>query len=156
VQRIFINLDRRSPTARFDRYGARLCPVYNYFQASMVLFEDGQLTAPSVVRVALEMVDRFEYTLAALRNSLQDLLRRHRLRRESAQALAAQLTDFEIPQLGALPSARELLVAFADRVRQLGEGAAPPPPDEAIDYLAALEVDLPRKGRRRSDIAPPV
>jgi hypothetical protein len=157
VQRIFIHLDRKSPTSRFDRYGRRLCPVFNYFQAAMVLFEDGQLAAPSVVRVALEMVDRFEYTVDALRNSLQDLLRRHRLERASAQALATRLTEHDIPQLGALPSARELLLAFAERARELGE-AAPTPPvaDGPIDYLAALEADLPRKGRKRTDIAPPV
>jgi hypothetical protein len=156
VGRIFIHLDRRSPTARFDRYGARLVPIYNYFQAAMVLFEDRQLAAPSVVRVALEMVDRFDYTMDALRNSLQDLLRRGRIRRETAQALASQLTDHELPQLGSLPSARELLRAFAARIQQLGDLPAHSPPDAPIDYLAALEVDLPRKGKKRTDIAPPV
>src|SRR5215475_7101196 len=63
VGRIFINLDRKSPVARFERYGARVVPVFNYFQAALVLCEDGQLTAPSVVRVALEMVDRFGYSM---------------------------------------------------------------------------------------------
>jgi hypothetical protein len=157
VDRIFIHLDRRSPPSRFDRYGARLVPVFNYFQAAMVLFEHGQLQAPSVVRVVLEMVDRFGYSLDALRNSLQDLLRRGRLKRETAQALAAQLTEEGIPQLGALPSARELLLAFAARVRVLPEvPEVARPVDAPIDYLAALEVDLPRKGKRRTDIAPPV
>ncbi|MDB4964772.1 MAG: hypothetical protein JWN44_461 [Myxococcales bacterium] len=157
VQRIFIHLDRRSPTSRFDRYGARLVPVFNYFQAAMVMFEDEQLTAPAVVRVALEMVDRFGYTVEALRNSLQDLLRRGRLRRTTARALAAELTEGGIPQLGALPSARELLLSFATRVRQLGDVPSMQIPiDVPIDYLAALEADLPRKGKKRTDIAPPL
>ncbi len=156
VQRIFIHLDRRSPTSRFDRYGARLVPIFNYFQAAMVMFEDGQLSAPVVVRVALEMVDRFGYTIDALRNSLQDLLRRARLRRSTARALADELTDEKIPQIGALPSARELLISFAARVRQLGDVPSMAIPlEQEIDYLAALEADLPRKGKKRTDIAPP-
>jgi len=157
VQRIFIHLDRRSPTSRFDRYGARLIPIFNYFQAAMVMFEDGQLSAPAVVRVALEMVDRFGYTIDALRNSLQDLLRRARLRRSTARALADQITGEGIPQLGAPPSARELLVSFATRVRQLGDvPSLQIPLDRPIDYLAALDADLPRKGKKRTDIAPPL
>src|SRR6185295_17156186 len=79
VDRIFIRLDRRSPTARFDRYGRRLVPVYNYFQAALVLLEDRLLDGDAVLRVALEMADQFEYSLDALRNSLEDLLRRGRL-----------------------------------------------------------------------------
>lgn len=157
VQRIFIHLDRRSPTSRFDRYGARLVPIFNYFQAAMVMFEDGQLSAPAVVRVALEMVDRYGYTIDALRNSLQDLLRRGRLERATARTLSEELTDEKIPQLGALPSARELLISFAARVRQLGDVPSMAIPlDQPIDYLAALEADLPRKGKKRTDIAPPV
>jgi len=157
VSRIFIHLDRRSPTSRFDRYGARLVPVFNYFQAAMVMFEDGQLSAPAVVRVALEMVDRYGYTIDALRNSLQDLLRRGRLRRATARTLADELTPEKVPQLGALPSARELLISFATRVRQLGDVPSMAIAlDQPIDYLAALEADLPRKGKKRTDIAPPI
>lgn len=149
IQRIFIHLDRRSPTSRFDRYGVRVVPVFNYFQAAMVLFEDGQLLPTQVVRVALEMVDKFDYTVDALRNSLQDMMRRGRLRASTTRALAEQLTPEGIPQLGALPSTRELLLSFAERVRDLGETPSVLMPIEApIDYLAALEVDLPRKKRR--------
>jgi hypothetical protein len=149
VQRIFIHLDRRSPTARFDRYGTRVVPVFNYFQAAMVLFEDGQLSPPSVVRVALEMVDKFGYTVEALRNSLADMMRRGRLRAATTRALANQLTPEGIPQLGSLPATRELLLGLADRVTELGDTPSVIMPiDAPIDYLAALEADLPRKKRR--------
>lgn len=157
VERIFIHLDRRSPVSRFDRYGARLVPIFNYFQAALVMLEDGQLSAPSVVRVALEMVDRHGYTVDSLRNSLQDLLRRARLRRSTALKLAELLTEQDIPQLGALPAARELLIAFAARVRQLGDVPSMQIPlDKPVDYLAALEADLPHKGKKRTEIAPPL
>lgn len=150
VQRIFIHLERKSPTSRFDRYGRRVVPIFNYFQAAMVLFEDGQLTAQAVIRVGLEMADRFGYSLDALRNSLQDLIRRGRLRRSTAQAVAKTLEEDGIPQLGALPSARELLAAFAERVRELGDvGSVALPAEGPIDYLAALEADLPRRRKTR-------
>jgi hypothetical protein len=149
VQRIFIHLERRSPTSRFDRYGTRVVPIFNYFQAAMVMFEDHQMSAQSAVRVALEMVDRFGYSIDALRNSLQDLLRRGRLRAQTARLLADQLTPDGVPLLGALPEARELLLTFASRVRELGDvPSVMIPVPGVIDYLAALEADLPRKKRR--------
>jgi hypothetical protein len=150
VERIFIHLDRKSPSARFDRYGSRAVPIFNYFQAAMVLLEDGQLPAPSVVRVALEMVDRFDYTLDALRNSLQDLLRRNRLRRSTARTLADELADEKVPVLGAKPESRALLTEFARHVKEIGElPSLAIPLDAPIDYLAALEVDLPRRRKSR-------
>ncbi len=150
VSRIFIHLDRKSPATRFDRYGPRVVPVFNYFQAALVLLEDGQLTPAQAARVALEMTDRFDYTVDALRNSLQDLLRRGRLRHTTAFEFAEHLTTDSAPQLGSLPAARALLADFAARTRDLAE--LPPsvlvPVDGPIDYLAALEADLPRKKRR--------
>jgi hypothetical protein len=158
VERIFIHLDRRSPTARFDRYGKRLVPVYNYFQAALVMFQDTRLPAPAVVRVALEMVDRFGYTVDMLRNSLQDLMRRGRLSTTTARAFAAELTEEGIPQLGAPPEARALLRSFAGAVERLGDVPSMQlaTGDRPIDYLAALEVDLPGKGKKRTEIAPPL
>lgn len=157
VERIFIHLDRRSPPSRFDRYGLRLVPVYNYFQVALVLYQDRRLSAAAVVRVAVEMVDKHGYSIEVLRNSLHDLLRRWRLRSDAVQALGAAIAEGEgeqdlLPALGALPGTRDLLRSLARGLRDLGPLEAPPPPpslDEApIDYLQALEVDLPRKRKR--------
>jgi hypothetical protein len=124
-------------------------PVVNYFQAALVLFEDGRLEMPSVVRVVLEMVDRYGYDYWALRNSIDDLFRRGRVRRSTSETLAATLTTEGIPQLGARPPAREILLALAAHLRTTREVASIALPTAGpIDYLAALEVDLPRKRRR--------
>ena len=121
--------------SRFDRYGARA-------GAGLQLLPGGAgavrgraaRRAPSVVRVALEMVDRFGYTLDALRNSLQDLLRRGRLRRaDRARARRASSPTRAIPQLGALPGgARAAASRSPTRVRELGEvpSIADPPLDD--------------------------
>jgi hypothetical protein len=153
VDRILIHLDLRSPTARFDRYGPRLVPIYNYFQAALVLLEDGLLDVEAAIRVALEMVDRFDYTLEALRNSMQDLLRRGRLRRETPVSLGRGITDGidRIGPLGSLPAARDVLTRFASRVEALaaspGGTLSSVPPELPIDYVAAFAEDVPRRNR---------
>jgi hypothetical protein len=145
VRRVFIRLDRHSPTARFDRYGRRLVPVYNYLQAAAILWQDGSLRATSVAKVALEMIDRFNYPVDSLKNSLEDLIRRGRLRGERVVELGRTLLDDELPATGELPRSREELRSFARRISQLPDirRTIPTLSDGPIDYLAALEADLP-------------
>ena len=142
VHRIVIHLDRRSPTAEFERFGPRLVPVYNYFQAALVLYGDGQLGARDVLGVAREMLASRDYSVSSLANSLQDLLRRGRLDRAvglrlavESQTLVEQGSEFkDLPR-------EEIAAAFAARVRALGALAEPepPPPGPArLDYLALL------------------
>ena len=144
VSRIYIRLDRRSPTARFDRYGPRLVPVYNYFQAALVLYEDQRIDADALARIALDMIEKSDYTHDALRNSLQDLLRRGRLKLPTARGLGAHLAA-GIPSLGALPPSRAMLTAFGERIRALeGTFQELPPEDGPIDYVAAFQDEVPR------------
>src|SRR5262249_32648787 len=51
VDRIFINLERRTPPATFRLFGVRLVPIFNYFQAAAVLAVDGHLEGDHVSRV---------------------------------------------------------------------------------------------------------
>ena len=91
VSRVFINLNRRTPTARFSIFGERLIPIHNYFQASLVLFADEALTADSLLRIALDMNQRHRYSASMLANSFQDLVRRQRISSSVARRLADQL-----------------------------------------------------------------
>lgn len=75
VERIIIHLDRRSPLTRFHAYGWRVVPVYNYFQAALVLFAMDQLSSSATLRVLAAM--RSEgYSPIRIANSLEDLVRR--------------------------------------------------------------------------------
>ncbi|MFN0062284.1 MAG: phosphatase domain-containing protein, partial [Myxococcaceae bacterium] len=76
VRRIFIHLDRLTPPGFFTPYGPRLVPVFNYFQAALVLMGDGLLSAPQVLQVAADMIQTGAQNLLTLSNSFQDLLRR--------------------------------------------------------------------------------
>ncbi len=149
VRRIFIRLDRRTPPAAFARYGPRVVPVFNYFQAALVLMADGELTAPQVMRVALELVQTAGFNLLMLSNSFQDLVRRGLPVGDVAHGLVQALHGPDA-LLAALRPVPDILAAFSKRVAALG-APPPPPPPVTVDYLAMLADALPRthKGRRQ-------
>jgi hypothetical protein len=154
VRRMFIHLDRRSPPVGFRRYGPRLVPVFNYFQASLVLYEDKVLSARQVIFVALEMLDSGQYELGHLATSVQDLIRRGRISRETALALAADAA--EAAKSGALsgrsdlPPFDRIAEAFRERVRELG-GTPPtvPSAEEPLDYVRLVDEEHEHRRTRR-------
>lgn len=158
VQRLFIHLDRRSAPVGFRLYGPRLVPVFNYFQAALVLYGDHILTARQVIFVALEMLDSKQFELGHLATSVQDIIRRGRITREVALQLIADAHD--AARSGALsgrndlPPFEQIAQAFRARVRELGpiepvqhEPAAP------LDYVRLVdqEHEHRRVRRRRGD-----
>jgi hypothetical protein len=151
VRRIFIHLDRLTPPARFAAYGPRVIPVFNYFQASLVLMADGVLSAPQVVRVAVEMVQSAGYNLLTLANSFQDMIRRGHPLHELATPLVEAL-QAPNPILNAMRPVPDIISAFTKRLSVLG--ATPPPPRPVkINYLELLDDARPRneKDRDRED-----
>jgi hypothetical protein len=142
VRRIFIHLDRLTPPAYFGRYGPRVVPVFNYFQAALVLLADGFLTAPQVVRVAFEMVQTAGYNLLSLSNSFQDLLGRGLPIHHVAEALIEALQGPEA-MFQALRPVPDIVAAFTKRIAALGTPPSPPRPIE-LDYLTLLDDVLPR------------
>jgi hypothetical protein len=149
VRRIFINLDRLTPPAHFAKYGPRVVPIFNYFQASLVLMGDKHLAAPQVLKVMLELVQTAGYNLLTLSNSFQDLLRRGLPMGAVAEALLEALQG-PGAMLQAVRPAPDIIAAFSKRVASLG--AQPPPPKARdIDYLSLLDDARPRnhKARRR-------
>lgn len=147
VGRIFIHLDRRSPPARFGKYGPRLVPIHNYFQAALVLMADGHLGPLSVLKVAAEMIANYGYSLLSLGSSFQDLLRRGLPVASVVEALGKVGTEEKaFEPLRPVP---DILAAFARRVTAF---VAPPSPLEPsrIDYLALLSDAHPRRKNRES------
>ena len=142
VRRVFIHLDRLTPPARFTRYGQRVVPIFNYFQAALVLMAEGHLTAPQVIRVAIEMVQTAGYNLLTLSNSFQDLFRRGLPLGKVAEALTESLSG---PQalLNAVRPVPDILAAFTKRLAALGQ-PPPPVPHKELDYLALLDDARPR------------
>lgn len=154
VKRMFIHLDRRSPPNGFRRFGPRLVPVFNYFQAAMVLYQDKVLTARQVIFVALEMIDSKQYELSSLATSVQDVIRRGRVTREAALALTEEAG--EAAKSGALsgrddlPPFEQIANAFRARVRELGDTPPPPWDDlEQLDYVRLVDEEHEHRRARR-------
>lgn len=145
VRRIIIHLDRKSPPAHFEAYGPRVVAVYNYFQAALVLFQDGRLRARAVGRIATALLTGYNYTLPMLLRSFQDTLRRGVLDYSSARILGEQAAE-----AGVSP---EVVALFA---REAVEGNVAPPPARTPfvpDYPALLHREIQRhhleKARRK-------
>jgi len=157
VKRILIHLEARTPTANYTKFGSRTVPIFNYFQAALILYSDGVLTARQVLFVALEMLESPEYELPTLANSLQDLLRRGRLTTDVAARLALEAN--EAATAGALagradlPPFDEIAWAFASRTRELG-GAPPlewPSEGSTLDYVSLVDQEHhARRDKRRA------
>ena len=148
VRRIFIHLDRLTPPGRFAPYGPRVVPIFNYFQAALVLMADGLLTAPQVIRVAVEMVQTAGYNLLTLSNSFQDLLRRGLPLHQVAVPLVAALEGGPQRLLHAMRPVPDIVAAFTKRLAVLG-ATPPPPPVVQIDYLSLLDDARPRHTKDR-------
>ena len=155
VQRIFIHLDRKSPPVGFRRFGPRLVPVFNYFQAALVLYEDRVLSARQVIYVALEMLDSGQYELGHLATSVQDIIRRGRVTRETALQLATEAN--EAAASGALsgrddlPPFEQIAEAFRARVRELGNTPPNVPSElsEPLDYVRLVDEEHEQRRSRR-------
>jgi hypothetical protein len=79
VERIYINLERRTPLLHFRGFGPRLVPAFNYFQTASCLHQDGFLSLETVANVARDLIDNARYTPPRLANSLADISRRGHL-----------------------------------------------------------------------------
>ena len=152
VKRILIHLEGKSPSAGFRQFGPRLVPIFNYFQAALVLYADGVLTANQVLFVAREMLGSEEYGPPTLANSLQDLLRRGRMATEPAQRLIGEL-EAAADGAGDAEARRQatgLVAVFSDRVREL-RGARPiehPAENPRLDYVALVDAEFQHRRQR--------
>ncbi|MCB9729719.1 MAG: hypothetical protein H6744_05445 [Deltaproteobacteria bacterium] len=97
VHRVYINLETRTPPARFEGYGPRLVPCYDSFQMALHLVQDRKIAAQAaldvgralldrperqplgLLRSAFDLVERGVLSLATLRELWPDLHRRHLL-----------------------------------------------------------------------------
>jgi len=135
VDRICINLERRTPPAAFALFGPRLAPSFNYFQTALVLAADGWLDPDDVVAVAAGLVERAGYTPRRLENSLADLVRRRFLSISLAHRLSQPARRAGL--LPALPR-QAWLARLRAMLARRGAGAPRAPLPGPLDYDAIL------------------
>lgn len=76
IIRILIHLDKKSPPKRFEKFGSRVVPFYNYFQAAIILYKEDLIGIGSVLIVMNDMITRKGYDFRLIANSFQDITRR--------------------------------------------------------------------------------
>lgn len=142
VGRIFIHLDRQTPPGRFWVFGPRLVPIFNYFQAALVLFGDRVIEASGVARVALGMMRDSGFSPLGLAQSFQDLVRRRHVDPETPARLEHSLA----PGARAKSGEQGWPGSIEELLRQM-RALVPPFAHEApqwqgpTDYLALLKAD---------------
>ena len=117
VARVLIHLETGSPTARFRTLRPLVAPTFNTFQAALVLFADGRLSAASVARVSQAMIEDYGYDGARLQRSMDDAVRRG-IVEASVLSPICQRPGFQLPS--ATESQKEA-PARIDYVGLLGE-----------------------------------
>jgi len=136
VERVFIMLDKSTPPAFFRPFGPRVVPVFNYFQAALVLFADGHLDARAVITVTQAFLEADRHAPEELANLFQDIVRRGHLAGHAMQELGMAVQDREDTP----PQTREVVWACVQRFVDLADQRCyDPPAPPAEDYLAILE-----------------
>jgi len=122
VERIFIHLDKRTPPSWFAPFGDLVVPVFNYFQAALVLFTEGHMDPAGVLRVTRAFRQADEHDTTELANLYQDIQRRGHMRAGAMQGLANAVRSSGEESLEA-----EVVTACEDRFLALGPAATGPP-----------------------------
>ncbi len=152
VERIFINLERRTPPGTFRLFGSRVVPTFNYFQTAAALTADGHLDVEDVALVGRALVESAGYTPRRLENSLGDLVRRGHLTPAAAVSLATPLRAAGLlpPSPAAASRWRRVGVALTRlgrrRRRPAATAVAAAREPAAIDYNAVLDELRPARG----------
>jgi hypothetical protein len=145
VERIFINLERRTPPANFRAFGPRLVPTFNYLQTAVCLFEQRALDEAGLVQVARSLVEDSAYSVERLANSIADVERRGHVRSDTAVAARQILRGGGILPV-VPPRRRERWRAFWRRwLGRIVRGRPSPPASEPaeIDYLGMIAGEIP-------------
>lgn len=79
VEKIYINLATDTDPEYYLKFGRRLVPTYNTFQAALDLLQDNRLNHDQVLRVAQDMVMNYGFTSEELESSFDNLVRRQLL-----------------------------------------------------------------------------
>ena len=146
VERIFINLARRTPPVALRVFGARLVPTFNYFQTALVLAAMGHLDAVDVATIGEALVANHGYTSRRLANSLDDLVRRRILTPHAARRVSGALRRAALLAPVRPPPPVERLRDWARDLRGRRRAIPHPVP---LDYGTIFET-FPKLARTRA------
>ncbi len=109
VEKIFIHLVKKSDIQHFARFGTKVIPTFNSFQAALALYDAGLIFRNSVVRVVEDLYNNFGFSQVDISNSLLDSYERSIIGESTLVKLVDSLkahdfigADFGIPKIKTL------------------------------------------------------
>ncbi|MCX7978297.1 MAG: hypothetical protein N2578_04780 [Bdellovibrionaceae bacterium] len=136
VERIYINLATDTDPEYYSKFGRRTLATWNTFQTAVDLFQNGRISAESVCRIALDIINKYGFTVEEISYSLDDLIRRRVLGARAFALLHPELDSRGILFAGYRPQTQPAQEKTVLRgvVHEL-EGETEPWVSPQIDYL---------------------
>lgn len=133
VEKIYINLATDTDPEYYLKFGRRMVPTYNTFQAALDLFQDGRLQAEQAVRIASDMAMNYGFTAEELEASIDNLVRRRLLGEEACAVVLPMLRAHRLISADFAPETRPVQGLSASAQEAIAD--LEPWIPEQIDYL---------------------
>ncbi len=136
VEKIYINLAADTDAEYYLKFGRRILPTYNSFQLALDLFQDHRLSSAQVVKVALDLVQNYNFGVEELENALDELIRRPVLGDKTLEAIVPALQQNRLIRASFAPSVtpKAIVSSVGQRIFEL-DGVTEPWVPEHIDYM---------------------
>ena len=136
VEKIYINLAADTDAEYYLKFGRRILPTYNSFQLALDLFQDNRLSSAQLVKVALDLVQNYNFGVEELENSLDELIRRPVIGDKTLEAIMPILQQNRLIRSTFAPSVppKAIVSSVGQRIFEL-EGVTEPWVPEHIDYM---------------------
>ncbi len=136
VEKIYINLAADTDAEYYLKFGRRILPTYNTFQLALDLFQDHRLSSPQVVKVAMDLVQNYNFGVDELENSLDELIRRPIIADKTLEAILPVLQQNRLirPEFQPTVTPKSVVSSVGARIFEL-EGVTEPWVLDHIDYM---------------------
>lgn len=134
LEKYYINLAEDTDAEYYMKFGRRCVPTYNSFQGALDLFQENRLNEEEVLMIAEDMIVNYGFTADELEKSLDDLIRRKVIVKQSLELILPALQDKLFISKDFTPSVPATAIAVEGDGGE-NEGVFEPWVPERIDYL---------------------
>lgn len=138
VDKIYINLAVDTDPEYYIKFGRRIVPTENSFQAALDLFQDERLKPEQVVKIAQDLVMNYDFSPEELERSFDGLVRRKILAKKAVDEISPFLMNQRFISSAYEPSVMPAEISFSKRPEtrdEEEEHSMDPWVPEHIDYL---------------------
>ncbi len=138
VDKIYINLAVDTDPEYYIKFGRRIVPTENSFQAALDLFQDGRLRGEQVVKIAQDLIMNYDFSPEELERSFDGLVRRRILAKKAVAEIMPYLVNQRFLSSSYQPSVTPAEKSFSkrpDSSEEEQEHSLDPWVPDHIDYL---------------------